>query len=388
MIIYDITNKNSFDSIEKRFNDLISSSDKEITIIIIGNKSDLENKRQVSKEQGEIKARELNAGFLEISAFSGKNIDKAFEMLLNEIFRKEFFKEIKEININIIHERKEKEEDENEDENNKEIILELNKKCSLKEHNETDAIIYCQECKIYMCRKCENLHLGLFKNHHSYKLDNDINNIFTGICKQKNHSMSLDYFCKTHNKLCCAACIAKIKGLGNGFHNNCVVRFIKNIKNEKKDKLSENIKYLEDIWKNLENSIKELKIIYEKINKKKEELKLNIQTVFTKLRNIINEREDNLLLEVDNKFNELFFKEELIKESEKLPNQIKLNLEKGKSIINDKNSWEDNNKLNFLINDCINIEKNIKDINKINENIIKNTSLKNFQIEFNPFKDD
>jgi hypothetical protein len=68
--------------------------------------------------------------------------------------------EINKIKINIIHIRKEKEEDD-ESENNKEIILEQNKKCSLNEHNEIDAIIYCQECRIYMCRKCENLHLAI-----------------------------------------------------------------------------------------------------------------------------------------------------------------------------------------------------------------------------------
>ena len=87
--------------------------------------------------------------------------------------------------------------------------------------------------------------------------------------QKNNHSMNLDYFCKTHNKLCCAACIAKIKGLGNGFHKNCDICFIKNIKNEKKDKLIENIKYLEDISKTLENSINQLKDIFEKKIKKK-----------------------------------------------------------------------------------------------------------------------
>ena len=29
-----------------------------------------------------------------------------------------------------------------------------NKKCSLKKHFEVDAIIYCQECKKYLCNKC------------------------------------------------------------------------------------------------------------------------------------------------------------------------------------------------------------------------------------------
>ena len=49
-----------------------------------------------------------------------------------------------------------------------------------------------------MCNKCKNNHTELFKNHHhTYNLDININDIFTGMCKEKNHS-KLDYFCKTH----------------------------------------------------------------------------------------------------------------------------------------------------------------------------------------------
>ena len=113
-----------------------------------------------------------------------------------------------------------------------------------------------------------------------------------------------------------------------------------------KKKLNDNIKYLDDLSKKLEEAINNLKNILVKINEDKEKLKLEIQSVFTKLRNIINEREDQLLLDVDKKFDELFFKEELIKKGEKLPNKIKISLENGKKIIKD---W-DENKLNELIN--------------------------------------
>ena len=116
------------------------------------------------------------------------------------------------------------------------------------------------------------------------------------------------------------------------------------------------------------------------MNENKEELKLKIQNIFTKIRNILNNREDELLLEVDKKFNKLYCNEEIIKQSENLPNKIKISLEKGR-IINKE--WNDN-KLNSLINDCINIENNIKDINNINE-IIKNINLnKNKKIRFIP----
>jgi len=43
--------------------------------------------------------------------------------------------------------------------------------------------------------------------------------------------------------------------------------------------------------------------LYEKIEKSKEELKIIIQKIFTKLRNVLNDREDELLLEVDNRYN-------------------------------------------------------------------------------------
>ena len=87
-VVYDITRKASFDSIEKWVNDLTSTADKKLTIVLIGNKCDLEDQRQITKEQGEEKANKLEVAFLETSAFSGENLEKAFEMMINEIFKK------------------------------------------------------------------------------------------------------------------------------------------------------------------------------------------------------------------------------------------------------------------------------------------------------------
>ena len=90
----------------------------------------------------------------------------------------------------------------------------------------------------------------------------------------------------------------------------------------KKNKLKENIEFLDDIFKTFEDTTNKLKNMIEKINEKKEELKIKIKKIFTKIRNAINEREDLLLLEVDKQFDNLFCNEEIIKESEIL--QIKL----------------------------------------------------------------
>ena len=233
--------------------------------------------------------------------------------------------------------------------------------CSSIKHGEIEASSYCFECKVYMCNKCLNFHSELFQNHQSYNIDKNLNEIFVGICQEKEHNISLNFFCKNHNQLCCAACISKIKCKGYGQHKDCDVYCIEDIKDEKKNKLAENIEFLNDMSSKIEESIKELKIVFDKINEKKEILKTKIQKIFTKIRNSINDREDEILLEVDEKFDEYSIKEEEFKESEKLPNKIKIYLEKAKVIDKD---WNNINQLSSLINGCINIENNINEIKK------------------------
>ena len=243
-------------------------------------------------------------------------------------------------------------------------------KCSMTEHSEIDSISFCVECKIYMCNKCDKYHSELFKNHNQYKLnDYDITDIFTGLCTDENHFVDLQYFCQNHNKLCCAKCITKIKSKENGHHTDCNICLIEDIENTKKNKLKENIKCLDDLSINLDKTIKDIKIIYEKISIKKEELKKNVQIIFTKLRNCLNNREDELLLDIDKIYKDNFLDEDIIKLCEKLPNKINNSLKKGRKLIDD--NWKKDNKLNKLINDCLEIEKNIEEINKINETIKK-----------------
>jgi hypothetical protein len=113
-------------------------------------------------------------------------------------------------------------------------------------------------------------------------------------------------------------------------------------------------------------------------------LKLEIQKIFTKIRSALNEREDYLILEVVNQYENIFFNEDIIKESDKLPNKIQESLKASK--INEED-WNDN-KLKNCINDCVTIEKNIEYIKKINENIKKCSSTKDLEILFTPNKDE
>ena len=142
------------------------------------------------------------------------------------------------------------------------------KKC--KNHPESDSKIFCQECKMYMCNKCENYHSKLFGDHNSFNSNININEIFTGNCKEIEHNNKLKYYCKNHNILCCEACITKIKGKGNGQHTDCDICFIENIKDDKKKKLKENLKLLKDLSKVFSQSYEELKTIGDKMNTQKE----------------------------------------------------------------------------------------------------------------------
>ena len=252
--------------------------------------------------------------------------------------------------------------------------MEITKKCSNKKHSELNAISYCLECNLFLCNKCSNHHNEYTDTHHINYLSKNNQEIFTGLCQELNHKNKLEFYFKNHNKLCCAACLCKIKGNSFGQHFDCDVCLIKEIKEEKKSKLNENLKYLEELSKNINESMKKLKEIYEKINESKEEIKLKILNVFTKIRTIINEREDLLLKEVDRIYDSTYFKEDIIKKGKKIPNQIKTYLEKGKILEKDWN--DDENNLIEKINDCINIENNIQNIFEINGNIEKCKSKK------------
>ena len=59
-----------------------------MTILLIGNKCDLESQRQVTKIEAEEKAKYHNIAFMETSALDGTNLDKAFDVLINDVYKK------------------------------------------------------------------------------------------------------------------------------------------------------------------------------------------------------------------------------------------------------------------------------------------------------------
>uniref|UniRef100_A0A8C8LLM1 RAB6A, member RAS oncogene family n=1 Tax=Oncorhynchus tshawytscha TaxID=74940 RepID=A0A8C8LLM1_ONCTS len=78
VVVYDITNVNSFQQTTKWIDDVRTERGSDVIIMLVGNKTDLADKRQVAIEEGERKAKELNVMFIETSAKAGYNVKQLF----------------------------------------------------------------------------------------------------------------------------------------------------------------------------------------------------------------------------------------------------------------------------------------------------------------------
>ncbi|KAF2396133.1 NCA2-domain-containing protein [Trichodelitschia bisporula] len=85
LLVYDVTDERSFNNIRTWFSNVEQHATEGVNKILIGNKCDWEEKRAVSTEQGQALADELGIPFLEVSAKSNINVDKAFYSLASDI---------------------------------------------------------------------------------------------------------------------------------------------------------------------------------------------------------------------------------------------------------------------------------------------------------------
>lgn len=76
MVVYDITSRQSFNAIQTWVEDCKSNSPKTITMVLVGNKKDLDNNRQISYEEGETLAKKNGMLFYETSAKTGENVEE------------------------------------------------------------------------------------------------------------------------------------------------------------------------------------------------------------------------------------------------------------------------------------------------------------------------
>ncbi|MCD7471914.1 Ras- protein Rab11D [Datura stramonium] len=86
LLVYDITKRQTFDHIPRWLEELRAHADKNIVIMLVGNKTDLEDQRAVPTEDAKEFAQKEGLFFLETSAMEARNVEDAFFTVLTEIF--------------------------------------------------------------------------------------------------------------------------------------------------------------------------------------------------------------------------------------------------------------------------------------------------------------
>ncbi|KAI9313570.1 ras-related protein rab-6A-like protein [Dichotomocladium elegans] len=81
VVVYDITNRNSFAQTTKWIEEVRAERGTDVIIVLVGNKTDLNDKRRVSVEEGEQKAKDYNIMFIETSAKVGYNVKALFRKI-------------------------------------------------------------------------------------------------------------------------------------------------------------------------------------------------------------------------------------------------------------------------------------------------------------------
>ncbi|XP_074311390.1 ras-related protein RABA5a-like [Silene latifolia] len=86
LVVYDISRRRTFDSVGRWLNELNTHSDMNVVTILVGNKSDLNDAREVSTAEGKALAETQGLFFIETSALDSSNVAVAFQTVVKEIY--------------------------------------------------------------------------------------------------------------------------------------------------------------------------------------------------------------------------------------------------------------------------------------------------------------
>ena len=98
-VVYDISRKPTFENVDKWIGELKTNASEDVLIMLVGNKSDLEDKREVQIDEVKKKAEQYKIAFCETSALEGKNIEQAFDSLIDEIAKKVEKEKLSEVKV-------------------------------------------------------------------------------------------------------------------------------------------------------------------------------------------------------------------------------------------------------------------------------------------------
>ena len=88
LLVYDVTSKDSFLHLSDWLRDLTNVEKEEVIFAVVGNKTDLDDRREVNSNEGENYAKEHDFIFLEVSAKTGDGIEKLFDVILKKMLKK------------------------------------------------------------------------------------------------------------------------------------------------------------------------------------------------------------------------------------------------------------------------------------------------------------
>ena len=81
VVVYDVTSQKSFQQTRKWVDDVRGERGNDVIIVLVGNKTDLQEKREVTAQQGEEEAKKLGCMFVETSAKVGHNVKALFKRI-------------------------------------------------------------------------------------------------------------------------------------------------------------------------------------------------------------------------------------------------------------------------------------------------------------------
>jgi small GTP-binding protein len=98
LLVYDVTDRNSFNHVPTWLKEVEENAEKDCLIMLVGNKTDLNDQRTVFVRDGRAFARKNGLAFIETSALDATGVDTAFQRILQEIYKTQTKKQLKNVN--------------------------------------------------------------------------------------------------------------------------------------------------------------------------------------------------------------------------------------------------------------------------------------------------